>query len=161
MITLSSRISICQSVAEVWLNDVASLEAVSHRFNFTTVLTDLLIYYRASFASDQVPQCESELTAGCVRVLGSAPYCSRSCTNFMFLLYTASSKLENGTSQLFGSAPCFRSFSIMVSVHINLKLHQKNKFSIQKIYNISREKFEPEPGFEPRTSGFLARCSTT
>jgi hypothetical protein len=123
MITLSSRISICQSVAEVWLNDVASLEAVSHRFNFTTVLTDLLIYYRASFASDQVPQCESELTAGCVRVLGSAPYCSRSCTNFMFLLYTASSKLENGTSQLFGSAPCFRSFSIMVSVHINLKLH--------------------------------------
>ena len=24
-------------------------------------------------------------------------------------------------------------------------------------YKISREKFEPEPGFEPRTSGFLAR----
>ena len=23
-------------------------------------------------------------------------------------------------------------------------------------YQISREKFEPEPGFEPRTSGFLA-----
>ena len=28
-------------------------------------------------------------------------------------------------------------------------------------YKISREKFEPEPGFEPRTSGFLARRSTT
>ena len=27
-------------------------------------------------------------------------------------------------------------------------------------YKISREKFEPEPGFEPRTSGFLARRST-
>ena len=28
-------------------------------------------------------------------------------------------------------------------------------------YKISREKFEPEPGFELRTSGFLARRSTT
>ena len=28
-------------------------------------------------------------------------------------------------------------------------------------YKISREKFEPEPGFEPRTSGFLARHFTT
>ena len=28
-------------------------------------------------------------------------------------------------------------------------------------YRISREKFEPEPGLEPRTSGFLARRSTT
>ena len=28
-------------------------------------------------------------------------------------------------------------------------------------YKISREKFEPEPGFEPRTSGLLARRSTT
>ena len=28
-------------------------------------------------------------------------------------------------------------------------------------YKISREKFEPEPAFEPRTSGFLARRSTT
>ena len=28
-------------------------------------------------------------------------------------------------------------------------------------YKTSREKFEPEPGFEPRTSGFLAQCSTT
>ena len=25
-------------------------------------------------------------------------------------------------------------------------------------YKISREKFEPEPGFEPRTSEFLARA---
>ena len=28
-------------------------------------------------------------------------------------------------------------------------------------YKISREKFEPEPWFEPRTSGFLAQRSTT
>ena len=28
-------------------------------------------------------------------------------------------------------------------------------------YKISREKFEPELEFEPRTSGFLARRSTT
>ena len=28
-------------------------------------------------------------------------------------------------------------------------------------YKISREKLEPEPGFEPRTSGFLARRSAT
>ena len=28
-------------------------------------------------------------------------------------------------------------------------------------YKISIEKIEPEPGFEPRTSGFLARHSTT
>ena len=27
-------------------------------------------------------------------------------------------------------------------------------------YKISREKLEPEPGFEPPTSGFLARRST-
>ena len=32
---------------------------------------------------------------------------------------------------------------------------------VKNHYKISREKFEPEPGFEPRTSGFLARCSTT
>ena len=28
-------------------------------------------------------------------------------------------------------------------------------------YKISRENFEPEPGFEPWTSGFLARRSNT
>ena len=28
-------------------------------------------------------------------------------------------------------------------------------------YEISREKLEPEPGFEPRNSGFLARRSAT
>ena len=47
-----------------------------------------------------------------------------------------------------------------------------DKFEIVKIrsyefkqhgtnYKISREKLEPEPGFEPRTSGYLARRSTT
>ena len=36
------------------------------------------------------------------------------------------------------------------------------KLVITKIcYKISREKFEPEPGFEPRSSRFLARRSTT
>ena len=34
-------------------------------------------------------------------------------------------------------------------------------FMVLYCYNISREKFEPELGFEPRTSEFLARCSTT
>ena len=33
--------------------------------------------------------------------------------------------------------------------------------SHNKQYNISREKLEPEPGFEPQTSGFLARRSAT
>ena len=38
----------------------------------------------------------------------------------------------------------------------------KAKFRvIQFFYQISREKLEPEPGSEPRTSGFLARRSTT
>ena len=35
------------------------------------------------------------------------------------------------------------------------------QIEIITLYKISREKFEPEPGFEPRTSGFLARRSTT
>ena len=34
LITLSRRSAICQSVAEVYLTGVASLGAVSHRFNF-------------------------------------------------------------------------------------------------------------------------------
>ena len=33
-ITSSRRVPICQSVAEVYLTDMESLEAVSHRFNF-------------------------------------------------------------------------------------------------------------------------------
>ena len=37
----------------------------------------------------------------------------------------------------------------------------QNAYSPLFHYKISREKFEPEPGFEPRTSGFLARRSTT
>ena len=37
---------------------------------------------------------------------------------------------------------------------------QKITFDIN-YYKISREKLEPEPGFEPRTSGFLARRSAT
>ena len=39
--------------------------------------------------------------------------------------------------------------------------HKKETFKILSNYNISREKFEPEPEFEPRTSGFLARRSAT
>ena len=37
LITLSRRTAICQSVAEVYLNGVAPLGAVSHRFNFLFV----------------------------------------------------------------------------------------------------------------------------
>ena len=44
---------------------------------------------------------------------------------------------------------------------IQIKLLIENKLIICALgnlhYKISREKFEPEPGFEPRTSGFLAR----
>ena len=46
-----------------------------------------------------------------------------------------------------------------------IKLLIENKLIICAMgnlhYKISREKFEPEPGFKPRTSGFLARRSTT
>ena len=46
-----------------------------------------------------------------------------------------------------------------------IKLLIVNKLIICALVNlhcqISREKFEPEPRFEPRTSGFLARGSTT
>ena len=48
---------------------------------------------------------------------------------------------------------------------IQIKLLIENKFIICALgnlyYKISREKFEQEPGFETRTSGFLARRSTT
>ena len=33
--------------------------------------------------------------------------------------------------------------------------------SYSLFYKTSTEKFEPKPGFEPRTSGFLARHTTT
>ena len=46
-----------------------------------------------------------------------------------------------------------------------VKLLIENRLIIRALgnlhYKISREKFEPEPGFEPQTSGFLARRSTT
>ena len=48
---------------------------------------------------------------------------------------------------------------------LQIKLLIENKLIICALgnlhYKISREKFEPEPGFEPRTSGFLSRRSTT
>ena len=48
---------------------------------------------------------------------------------------------------------------------IQIKLLIENKLIICALenlhYKILREKFEPEPGFEPQTSGFLARHSTT
>ena len=40
-------------------------------------------------------------------------------------------------------------------------MRQKNFVCFVYYYKISREKVEPEPGFEPRTSGFLAWRSTT
>ena len=39
--------------------------------------------------------------------------------------------------------------------------HPEEQVKDNSFYKISREKFEPEPGFEPRTSGFLAQRSTT
>ena len=49
----------------------------------------------------------------------------------------------------------FNTFKYRVSVPME-------RFQLELIYyKISREKFEPEPGFEPRTSGHLARRSTT
>ena len=54
---------------------------------------------------------------------------------------------------------------IILLYFIQIKLLIENKLIICALgnlhYKISREKFEPEPGFEPRTSGFLARRSTT
>ena len=53
----------------------------------------------------------------------------------------------------------------MFKINFQFKLLIENKLIIVALgilhYKISREKFEPEPGFEPRTSGFLARRSTT
>ena len=39
--------------------------------------------------------------------------------------------------------------------------NRKNRWHKYVNCKISREKFEPEPGFEPRSSGFLALRSTT
>ena len=47
---------------------------------------------------------------------------------------------------------------------IQIKLLIENKLIIclgNLHYKVSREKFEPEPGFEPRISGFIIRRSTT
>ena len=45
-----------------------------------------------------------------------------------------------------------------ICIYIQIKLLIENKLIISALgnlhYMISREKFEPEPGFEPRTSGF-------
>ena len=50
-------------------------------------------------------------------------------------------------------------------IYIQIKLLSENKLIICALgnlhYQISREKFEPEPGFEPQTSGFLIQHSTT
>ena len=49
--------------------------------------------------------------------------------------------------------------------NIRIQLLIENKLIICALgnfhYKISREKFEPEPGFEPWTSGFLTRRSNT
>ena len=43
---------------------------------------------------------------------------------------------------------------IHLPVYIQIKLLIENRLLGNLHYEISREKFEPEPGFEPRTSGF-------
>ena len=45
LITLSRRTAICQSVAEIKLNGVAPLGAVSNRFNFIIIIT----HYSSSY----------------------------------------------------------------------------------------------------------------
>ena len=39
--------------------------------------------------------------------------------------------------------------------------YNENDTEVKIHCKISREKFEPDPGFKPRTSGFLVRRSTT
>ena len=54
---------------------------------------------------------------------------------------------------------------VVYKIFIQIKLLIEIKLIICALgnlhYKISREKFEPEPGFDPWTSGFLARRSTT
>ena len=49
----------------------------------------------------------------------------------------------------------------LCSIRVLINLLIENKLIISSLgnlhYKISREKFEHEPGFEPHTSGFLAR----
>ena len=56
-------------------------------------------------------------------------------------------------------------FTYSYILFIQIELLIENKLIICALgylyYKVSREKFEKEPGFEPRTSGFLARQSTT
>ena len=49
LITLSRRTAICQSVTEVYLTGVALLGAVSHRFNFNSLLS-LRSYNQTSYS---------------------------------------------------------------------------------------------------------------
>ena len=55
---------------------------------------------------------------------------------------------------------CFMFTCITLIYNICVKLLIENKLIICALgnlhYKISREKFEPKPGFEPWTSGFLA-----
>ena len=54
LITLSRHAAICQSVAEVYLTDVAPLEAVSQRFNFNILqklVIEVLLHHPSQFQS--------------------------------------------------------------------------------------------------------------
>ena len=52
--------------------------------------------------------------------------------------------------------------TIIISNQVFNWNHTHSLFALGNLhYKISREKLEPEPGFEPRTSGFLARRSAT
>ena len=70
---------------------------------------------------------------------------------------TASSAHPTSTSSRHSS--CNQQFNF-ISYAVQIKLLIEDKLIICALgnlhYQISREKFEPEPGFQPRTSGFLA-----
>ena len=73
---------------------------------------------------------------------------------------------EKNLNQMLRSFLLMETFCIQQknNIHVNIiKLLIENKLIICALenYKISREKFEPEPGFERRTSEFLARHSTT
>ena len=92
-------------------------------------------------------------------------------SNFQASFEIASSPLISSTSRFYvNSIPFIHLLSIYtlsytLSFHLNSFLYIFFPFihflSIYTLYMISKGKFEPEPGFEPRTSGFLARRSTT
>ena len=92
--------------------------------------------------------------------------CSKMLKWFQSFLSTRSCRVKYGSSfsknvkLQVGLPRCAVTSCSLFNIYVNDLV--KSIKSVEGIhYKISREKFEPEPGFEPRTSGFLARRSTT